>query len=146
MSFSVDANLLVYASDAGSPFHATAREFLEERIRGREIFCLAWPTGMAYLRIVTNVGILGSPLTPNEALANLAALQSLPHVRMITEKRGFLAVYEQVTAEQPCRGNLVPDAHLATLLLQHDVRTLYTNDGDFRRFPFLDVRNPLRDT
>lgn len=146
MSFSVDANLLVYASDVGSPFHAAAREFLEERVHGREIFCLTWPTAMAYLRIVTNVGILGAPLTPDEALANLIALESLPHVRMIAEKAGFLAAYGQVTAEQPFRGNLVPDAHLAALLLQHDVRTLYTNDGDFRRFPFLDVRNPLRDT
>jgi predicted nucleic acid-binding protein len=41
------------------------------------------------------------------------------------------------------RGNLVPDAHLAALLKQHGVRTLYTRDGDFRKFPFLDVRDPL---
>ena len=41
------------------------------------------------------------------------------------------------------RGNLVPDAHLASLLRQHGVRTLYTVDRDFRRFPFLDVRDPF---
>ena len=41
------------------------------------------------------------------------------------------------------RGNLVPDSHLAALLKQHDVRTIYTNDSDFRQFTFLDVRNPL---
>jgi predicted nucleic acid-binding protein len=41
------------------------------------------------------------------------------------------------------RGNLVPDAHLAALLLQHGVKTLYTKDTDFRKFDFLNVRDPL---
>jgi hypothetical protein len=41
------------------------------------------------------------------------------------------------------RGNLVPDAHLAALLKQHGIRRLYTNDADFRKFPFLDVRSPF---
>jgi predicted nucleic acid-binding protein len=41
------------------------------------------------------------------------------------------------------RGNLVPDAHLAALLKQHGVRKLHTRDGDFRKFPFLDVRDPF---
>jgi hypothetical protein len=48
-----------------------------------------------------------------------------------------------VTAAVPARGNLVPDAHLAALLLQHDVRVIYTNDRDFRKFDFLDTRNPF---
>jgi hypothetical protein len=28
-------------------------------------------------------------------------------------------------------------------LKQHGVGTLYTRDGDFRKFPFLDVRDPF---
>jgi predicted nucleic acid-binding protein len=43
----------------------------------------------------------------------------------------------------PVRGNLVPDAHLAALLRQHGVTTLYTNDVDFRKFTFLTVVNPF---
>ena len=38
---------------------------------------------------------------------------------------------------------IVPDARLATILLQHDVQTLYTNDRDFRRFSSLEVRDPF---
>lgn len=146
MSFAVDVNLLVYASNLDSPYHAEASSFLEKRARGREIFCIAWHTAMAYLRIVTHRGILPTPLSPDEALRNLADLGALPHVRMLGERPGFLAAYAEATAGTPLRGNLVPDAHLATVLLQHDVRTLYTNDSDFRRFPFLDVRNPLAPT
>ena len=48
-----------------------------------------------------------------------------------------------VTAGAPTRGNLVPDAHLAALLRHHGVRTLYTHDRDFRKVPFLVVRDPL---
>lgn len=43
----------------------------------------------------------------------------------------------------PVRGNLVPDAHLAALLRQNGGRALYTRDGDFRKFSFLDVRDPF---
>jgi predicted nucleic acid-binding protein len=52
-------------------------------------------------------------------------------------------VYREVTAPTPARGNDVPDAQLAALVRQHGVRTLYTVDRDFRRFPFLDVRDPF---
>lgn len=143
MSFSVDVNLLVYASDKGSPNHANALAFLEERAAGREIFCIAWVTAMSYLRIVTHPAILASPLHPAEALANLGALVDLPHVRMVSEEKGFLEIYAEVTRGEPLRGRLVPDAHLAAILLQHDIRKIYTNDSDFRRFSFLDVHNPF---
>ncbi len=41
------------------------------------------------------------------------------------------------------RGNLVPDAHLVALMLEHDVPLLYTNDSDFKKFSSIRVRNPL---
>ena len=41
------------------------------------------------------------------------------------------------------RGNLVPDAHLAAPLRSHGVRTVYTHDRDFLKFPFLQVVDPL---
>lgn len=48
-----------------------------------------------------------------------------------------------MTARFPVRGNLVPDAHLAALLLQHGVRRLYTVDRDFRKLYFHDVADPF---
>ncbi len=143
MSFSVDVNVLLYASDRSSPHHATAVRFLEERAAGREIFYLAWLTVSSYLRIATHWRIFAAPLSPGEALDNLRRLVARPNVRPIGEQEGFLDVYAEVTEEVPARGNLVPDAHLAALLFQHGIRTIYTNDNDFRRFPFLKVENPF---
>lgn len=39
-------------------------------------------------------------------------------------------------------GNLVPDAHLAALAVEHGL-TLCSTDGDFARFPGLRWLNPL---
>lgn len=143
MSYSIDANILLYASDTTSPHHSRARSFLGECIERRELLCLAWPTMMAYLRISTHPAILGDPLAPRDAQRNIDSLLSLPQVRAIGEEPGFWKVYQEAAGEFPVRGNLVPDAHVASLLLQHEVRVFYTADADFRKFPFLKVKNPL---
>lgn len=143
MSYSLDVNVLLYASDRSSDRHGRARSFLESCITGPEILCLTWPTLMSYLRIATHPRIFSAPLSPDQALGNISALVSLPHVRTVSEIDGFLEAYKHVAAETPVRGNLVPDAHVATILFQHGIRTLYTNDRDFRKFPSLDVRDPF---
>jgi uncharacterized protein len=143
LSFSVDVNLLLYASDTSSPLHRAAADFLAERLAAPENLYLAWPTAMAYLRIATHPAIFASPLSPREALENLQSLLALPRVRAIAEREGFLEEYARVTRGMAARGNLVPDAHLATLLWQHGIRTLYTHDTDFKKFDFLDARFPL---
>jgi predicted nucleic acid-binding protein len=62
---------------------------------------------------------------------------------VISEEEDFWSRYGEVTTGVPARGNLVPDARPAALLLQHGVVTVHTHDRDFRKFEFLDVRDPL---
>jgi uncharacterized protein len=143
VSYSVDVNLLLYASDKSSDRHETARRFLESCAGRAEVFCLTWPTLMSYMRIATHPRIFTTPLSPDEALGNITALLALPHARPVGERDGFLEDYTRVVEGVSVRGNLVPDAHVATILFQHGVRTLYSNDRDFRKFEFLDVKNPF---
>ncbi len=143
MSFAVDANILVYASDQDSKVHRAAAEFLRRCAEGTEIFCLAWVTISAYLRIATHPGVFRRPLSPDEAMDNIASLIGLPQVRILGEEEGFWATYRDVAARIVPRGNLVPDTHLAAVLRQHGVATLYTRDRDFLRFDFLEVVDPL---
>ena len=143
MSFGIDVNILLYASDDSSPMHQKATNFLEQCAAKREVFCLAWLTVMSYLRIATHPAVFERPLTHEEAVRNIEALLNLPHCRLIGEEDGFWDTYRKVTAEVPTRGNLVPDAHLASILVGHGVTTLCTHDRDFRKFSFLDVRDPL---
>lgn len=143
MSLSVDVNVLLYASTERSPRHDQARQCLETCRTGADLFCLAWPTVMAYLRMVTHPAIVSPPLPPRAAEANVEMLVRLPNVRLLAEQDGFWDLYRESTRDMVVRGKLVPDAHLAVLLRQHGVRTLYTNDRDFLKFDFLDVRNPF---
>ena len=143
MSYSLDVHLLLYASDRSSPFHEAARTFLQQCVTETELCYLAWPTLMSYLRIATHPRIFTHPLSPSEAFNNIQTLVSFPHVRTLFEGEDFLDVYRDITSAIPVRGNLVPDAHLAAILRQHEVSTLYTMDTDFRKFAWLKVKNPL---
>ena len=143
MSYSIDVNVLLYATDEASPRYADAQRFLFERATDPDLCCLAWITLLSYLRLATHPHITPSPLSPAQAIANVASLLRLPRVVTVSEGDGFLEAYREVTRDLQVRGNLVPDAHLATILRQHSVRTLYTADAGLRRYAFLDVRDPF---
>ena len=144
MSYSIDVNILLYSSDTSSRFHDSAREFMTSCVESREPLFFAYLTLLSYVRIATHPRIFTDPLTPGEALENVESLSDLPQARLISERDGFLELYKESTPELIVRATLVPDAHLATLLRQHGVTTLYTNNvDDFIKFGFLEVRNPL---
>lgn len=142
MSYAIDLNILLLASNSEADEYADAHSFLEECAARPEILCLAWPTVMGYLRIATHPSIFSHPRSPREALANIESLLALPQARTLGEQEGFLEIYEKIGGTS-LRGDLVPDAHLAAILFQHGVTTLYTRDADFRRFDFLDLRDPF---
>lgn len=143
MSFALDVNILLYASDASSALHAGALAFLQSVALGDEVCYLPWPTVMGYLRIATHPRIFAKPLSPAEAQGNIDRLLTRPHVCCVGETDGFWEVYRNLTRDVPARGNLVPDAHIAAILKQHDIRRLYTRDRDFSRFAFLHVVDPF---
>lgn len=143
MSYSIDANLLLYAANSDAPEHASALRFIQERASDSDLLCMTWPVLMAFQRIATHPAIFDQPLSPQQAWSNVVALISLPRCRCISEEPGFAEVYAETARSASIRGNLVPDAHIAALLRQHGVARIYSNDSDFRKFEFLEVINPL---
>ena len=143
MSVTVDTNVLLYASDDASPFHSRALELMEGIARGPEIVYLFWPTLVAYLRLSTHPAVFERPLPPDRAMANLDGLLALSHVQSPGERDRFWQIYRDVAEDAGARGNLVPDAHLVSLMVENDVRAIWTHDRDFRRFNGIDVRDPF---
>jgi toxin-antitoxin system PIN domain toxin len=143
MSLTIDANVLLYASDASSPRHEAARALIETIAVGPELTYLFWPTIMAYLRIATHPAVFTQPLAASDAIANIEALLDRPHVRAPGEQPEFWPRYRAVDDDAAPTGNLVPDAHLVALMLQNEVRTVWTHDRDFRRFRGIEVRDPF---
>jgi uncharacterized protein len=138
----VDANLLIYAFDTGSPHHSATRPWLDERLSGPSPVGLPWESLLAFLRIVTNPRFYSSAVstarawqTVREWLANDATWIPLP-----TERHA--EILDQLLSGAGVRANLVPYAHLAALALSHGL-TLCSADAGFARFPGLRWSNPL---
>jgi toxin-antitoxin system PIN domain toxin len=143
MSYSFDTNLLLYASDENSEFHIRAKSFVIARRDDPDILCLTWPVLMAYQRIATHPSIFTKPMSTESAWKNVQQLLVLPRARVIQEADSFALDYREVAKSAGVYGNLVPDAHIATILRQHGVLRFYTADTDFKKFDFLEVVNPL---
>lgn len=143
MSYSIDANLLLYAANSEAREHSAALAFLQARKDDTDLLCMTWPALMAFQRIATHPSIFRIPLTPSQAWGNIQSLLRLPRTRVITEGPDFPEVYDRLSAHDHIRGNLVPDAHIAAILRQHGVNRIYTADSDFKKFDFLEVLNPL---
>jgi toxin-antitoxin system PIN domain toxin len=142
VSVTVDANVLVHASNEADPLHARARALIDRLAAGPDLVYLFWPAMMGYLRIVTHPAILPRPLAPAAAVGNISALLSLAHVRSPGEAETFWDIF-RTTAGEHARGNAIPDAHLAALMRQHGVTIIYTRDRDYRRFEGIQATDPF---
>lgn len=143
MSATFDANVLLYASNEQSPYRARAVELIDDVARGPQIIYLFWPTIMAYLRLATHPSIFARPMPLAEARANISNFLELPNVQTGAESARFWERFGAVADDASPRGNLVPDAHLVALMLEHGVRTIWTRDRDFRRFGGIEARDPF---
>lgn len=143
MSYTLDANVLLYASDNASPLHGPAFEVLERVARGPEIVYVFWPTVMAYLRIATQPAVFARPLSAGQAGGNIEQLLSRPHVHSTGERDQFWRLYREVAHDAVPTGNLVSAAHIVALMLENEVRTIWTHDRDFRRFRGIEVHDPF---
>jgi toxin-antitoxin system PIN domain toxin len=139
----VDANLLLYAVDSRSAFHDAARSWLEEVLNGPRRVAIPWQSLVAFLRISTNPRALDAPLQPADAWAFVEDWLAVPAVWVPQPAEGHAAILGRLIAEGDLRANLIPDAVLAALCIEHGL-TMCTNDSDFARFDGLRVVNPLR--
>lgn len=142
MSAAIDTNVLLYASNSSSECFDTAYSLVRRLARGPELLYVFWPVAMGFLRLATNPALTDEPLSPSEALASLSDLTERDHVRTPGEASGFLSVFRE-TASAGTRGKDVTDAHIAALMRQHGVGTIYTRDRDFRRFDGIRVEDPF---
>jgi toxin-antitoxin system PIN domain toxin len=143
----IDANLLVYAHATAFSQHRAAREWLDDRLNGVAPVGLPWPSILAFLRIVTNPRIFERPEVIEGAWRQVEEWLGCPSVWIPqpTERHG--ETLQPLLVDQRLRANLIPDAHLAALAIEHGL-ILCSTDGDFARFSGLRWENPLheRDT
>ena len=140
----VDTNVLVYAADADSPFHAACRDWLE-RQRGRaDAWYTTWAILSEFLRVTTHPRVMRRPWSAQAAWDFIGALLASPGLAVLVPTQRHAEIAAQVIAELPhLAGNLFHDAHTAVLMREHGIRRIVTRDTDFHRFPFLEPVDPL---
>jgi toxin-antitoxin system PIN domain toxin len=139
----VDANLILYAYDTSSAAHEPARAWWQRCLSEPEPVRLAWATILAFLRIGTNPRALRWPMTIEEATEHVATWLERPMVAVLEPTERHLLLLRRLLVQGQATANLVADAHLAALAMEHGA-TLCSTDADFSRFRGLAWTNPLR--
>jgi uncharacterized protein len=138
----VDVNLLVYAADTRSRFHPAAREWLLKELRGSRRVGLPWQSLASFLRLATHPRASARPLSMAEAWETISAWLGSPVAWIPEPGPGYVATFGDLLLRYEVSGNLVPDAQLAALALEHGL-TVYSSDTDFARFTEVSWVNPL---
>ncbi len=137
----VDANLLVYAAHAETPFHAAAREWLEARLSGTQPVGLPWAALLGFARVSCTRGVLERPPSPREAWEAVSDWLDQPPAWIPQPTQRHAGLVGRLL-ERETRADLIPDAHLAALAIEHGL-ILCSADRDFGRFEGLRWENPV---
>ena len=129
----VDANVLLYAVNEDAPHHAEARAWLEASLAGAEAVGFAWVVLLAFLRLSTRPRLFPRPLGLDEAGTVVEAWLAQPPAVIAHPTGRHLALLRGLLAPTGSAANLVNDAHLAALALEHDA-VVVSYDGDYSRF------------
>lgn len=138
----VDANILLYAEDALSPLNEEARSWWDAQLSGHAPVCLCWTVLSAYIRIATNRRVFEHPLPVEEAIRRVNSWLDQPCAKIVHATQQHWEIFRNMLVRGKAPANLVTDAHIAALAIEHGC-TLCSTDSDFSRFPGLKWKNPL---
>ncbi|MGA7304635.1 MAG: TA system VapC family ribonuclease toxin [Rhodothermales bacterium] len=145
--FVVDTNVLLYAADRAAPEHEKCHRHLQAWRERTAPWYLTWGIVYEFLRVATHPRVLKSPWSTGEAWNFVEALLAAPGADVLKETDRHREVVAEVLRELPdLRGNILFDARTAILMREHGIKTIYTRDTDFNRFPFLEVVDPVSDS
>jgi len=137
-----DLNLLLYAVDRTSPQHAAASRWWNATMSGSETVGFAWSVLLGFVRLTTSARVVRSPLTPEIALDHVDRWLAHPITTVVDPTARHAQVLRDLLGRTGTGGNLVADAHLAALAIEHGAE-LCSADRDFTRFAGLRWMNPL---
>ena len=142
--FLVDTNVLVYAAVEACPEHAACLERLN-RWRSSPIpWFTTWPILYETMRVVTHRRAVRAPWRLDRAVEFVQALLASPSLKILMPTTEHASVLARTVEEVPgLAGSILHDLHTVILMREHGIHRIVTRDGDFHRFSFLEVVDPL---
>jgi hypothetical protein len=138
----LDATLLLYAVNSRATQHEPASRWLTEQLNGPRRVGLPWQSLGAFLRIATHPRAFARPLSPSSAWDIVAAWRAAPATWIPAPGPSHSEILGDLIVRYELRGNLVPDAQIAALALEHGL-SVCSADTDFARFAEVRWENPL---
>ena len=102
----------------------------------------AWAVLLAFLRLSTSPRVFAYPLAPERAFDVLQAWLAQPCATVVHPGDRHAVLLRQLLGSLGTAGNLVTDAHLAALAIEHGAE-LNSCDTDFGRFSGLRWIDPI---
>ncbi len=137
----VDANVLLYAVNRDARHHERSRRWLDEALSGGGTVAFSWVALLAFVRLTTKVGLFPAPLTIGEAMDRVDAWLGVPAAVVVEPTVEHPRILRGLLEAVGSGANLVNDAHLAALAVEHR-GTIVSFDNDFDRFPGVRWQEP----
>ena len=128
-----DLNVLVHSVNSDDRNFEASAEWVSSAMNGAETIGLAWVVLVGFVRLTTSRRVLRAPLDSSEAVDMVRSWQSRSCTVLVEPTARHLDLLQGLLAETGTGGNLVNDAHIAVLALEH-AATVITYDTDFERF------------
>ena len=138
----LDANLLLYAVNRRAAHHEATVAWLSEQLNGPRRVGLPWQSLGAFLRISTHPRAFARPLSPAQAWEAITDWLAAPAAWTPAPGPSYAQLLGELINRHEVRGNLMPDAQLAALALEHGL-TVCSADADFARFTEVGWQNPV---
>lgn len=129
----VDANVLLYAVNRDAEHHDASRRWLDGALSGEATVAFAWIALLAFVRLSTKAGLFPSPLDIDGALGRVHAWMTAGPAVILEPTPDHVTVLQRLLGGVGVGGNLVNDAHLAALAVEHRC-AIVSYDNDFGRF------------
>lgn len=137
----VDANVLLYAVNADAPHHEASKRWLDRALGGGDTVGLSWVALLAFVRLATKEGLFPQPLTIDDAMEQVDEWLAAPGGRAVAPGPEHARALLRALRDVGRGGNLVNDAHLVALALEHRA-DIVSYDNDFSRFEGVKWRTP----
>jgi uncharacterized protein len=138
----VDINVLVNAFRRETSDHKPCHAVIDEMVNGASAYAVSDVVVNGFIRLVTNRRIYKDPDPLDRALAFAESYRNQPHASVVSAEGRHWEIFTRLSREAGATGNLIPDAYLAALAIEHGCEFV-TCDKDFARFQGLRWRSPL---
>lgn len=137
----VDVNVLVGAMRTDSPRHSVMCSALDALRASPEPFALCEPVLSGALRVLTHPRVFVPPTPATDAVRFVQALRASPNALVLSPGGRHWELFVRLVEHAPAIGNLVSDAWIGALAMEHGCEVL-SDDTDFARLPGVRWRRP----